>query len=197
MYRARNAANEPLILPFIACNWMCSRSCSALRPPHAPRSRFFPFDQASTATESSAVPYFHNFAVPYLFSHITHSANPTMPKAAGRRKRIRTARVEVDPSSLPGSTKEGSTGSATPASKGDRNKQQTQSKKKNQQAGTGEARDKALGPVLQKVCPITLIKFLASLTLSSHCQSDTMYPYTDSSHQILPPPLRLPIYYGP
>lgn len=66
-----------------------------------------------------------------------------MPKSAPRRKRIRTARAEADPTSLPESK-----ASNNKSSSGDR-KQQPSSTPKKQTAG--QERDKQLGPVLQKV----------------------------------------------
>lgn len=63
-----------------------------------------------------------------------------MPKSAPRRKRIRTARAEADPTSLPADSK--ASNNAT-VKGGDRKQPKKQT--------AGQERDKQLGPVLQKV----------------------------------------------
>jgi len=71
-----------------------------------------------------------------------------MPKSAPRRKRIRTARAEADPTSLP----ESKTASSNNATAGESSstklaKGQQTSKK----STAGQDREKHLGPVLDKV----------------------------------------------
>lgn len=77
-----------------------------------------------------------------------------MPKSAPRRKRIRTARAEADPTSLP----ESKTGSSSNAAAGE-SSSSTKTAKSQQSAkksAAGQDREKHLGPVLDKVRYIIL-----------------------------------------
>lgn len=78
-----------------------------------------------------------------------------MPKSAPRRKRIRTARAEVDPTNLSSTTIASNNSSLkisaeSSSSSSKQNKGQQSGKKKINTAG--QEREKHLGPVLDKVC---------------------------------------------
>lgn len=109
-----------------------------------------------------------------------------MPKSAPRRKRIRTARAEVDPTAVPESK------GTTTAKSGDRKQNATASKK----STLGQERDKHLGPVLQKVRFYNMIlilplfsadslpvrMFLSRAQLSSDSADDRLWATAATSH---------------
>ncbi|KAK9900905.1 hypothetical protein P389DRAFT_193157 [Cystobasidium minutum MCA 4210] len=84
-----------------------------------------------------------------------------MPKSAPRRKRIRTARAEVDPTAVPESK------GTTTAKSGDRKQNATASKK----STLGQERDKHLGPVLQKLSSDSADDRLWATAATSHILS--------------------------